>query len=141
MSSARPRPPIEPDLLALVAAGGAAGALLRHAVEVLAPASGPGSFPWPTFAINVAGAFGLGLLHAYVPAHPRLPRRVRALLGVGLLGGFTTFSTYSEQTRALLAAGQDLAAFLYLVGTLLAAVLAVDGARRLVPLATRRRRR
>jgi fluoride exporter len=136
MSSAR-RPPLEPDLLALVALGGAAGALLRHAVEVWAPASPPGSFPWPVFAVNVSGAFALGLLHGYVPAHPRMPRRVRALLGVGLLGGFTTYSTYSEQARALLAEGHDPTALLYLVGTPAAAVLAVEVSRRLMAAAGR----
>lgn len=139
MSSARR--PLEPDLLALVALGGAAGAVLRHAMEVWAPVSAPGSFPWPIFAINVSGAFGLGLLHAYVPAHPRVPRRVRALLGVGLLGGFTTFSTYSEQARVLLAGGHDLTALLYLVGTLVAAVAAVDLSRRLMARTGRRRPR
>ncbi len=128
MDQAPPRPRVEPALLALIALGGALGAVLRYAVSAWAPTAA-GTFPWATFAINVVGALGLGLLHAYVPAHPRLPRRVRAVLGAGLLGGFTTFSTYAEEARALLVAGHDTLALLYLLGTLAAAVLAVEAAR------------
>lgn len=122
-----PRP--EPGLLALVALGGALGSMLRFGIGELAPTA-PGTFPWATFWINLSGAFGLGLLHAYVPVHPRMPRRLRAVLGVGLLGGFTTFSTYAEETRALLASGHDRVALAYLLGTLGGAVVAVDLARR-----------
>lgn len=119
-------------MLVLIAVGGALGALLRHGVDVAVPTP-HASFPWGTFAVNIVGAFGLSLLHAYVPAHPRVPLRVRAVLGAGLLGGFTTFSAYAEQTRALLAAGADGVALAYVLGTLVAAVVAVEGARRVVP--------
>lgn len=131
MDNARAR--VELDLLALVALGGALGAVLRHGVAVWAPAAGGGGFPWATFGINVAGALGLGVLHAYVPMHPRMPRRIRAVLGAGLLGGFTTFSAYAEEARALLAAGHDAIAMAYLLGTLTAAVVAVEVSRWLVP--------
>ena len=130
MSTARSR--VEADLLVLIAAGGALGAVLRHAVDTWVPTES-GGFPWGTFAINVVGAFGLGLLHAYVPAHPRVPRRVRAVLGAGLLGGFTTFSAYAVQTRTLLAGGHDGLALGYLLGTLAAAVVAVEAGRLVVP--------
>lgn len=133
MTDDRARPRIEADLLALIALGGAAGAVLRYAADVWTPQAGGAAFPWATFGVNVLGAFGLGLLHAYVPAHPRLARRVRALLGAGLLAGFTTFSTYAEEARALLVSGAEAAALLYLVGTLLAAVAAVEVGRLLVP--------
>lgn len=128
MANVRARPPIRPDVLLLVAVGGAAGALLRHGVEVAVP-TGAGGFPWATFGVNVVGAFALGVLHAYVPAQPLLPMRVRALLGAGLLGGFTTFSAYAEEARELLAAGHGAVALLYLMGTLVSAVLAVELAR------------
>ncbi len=129
MSTARPR--IEADLLVLIAAGGALGAVLRHGVDVWVPPES-GGFPWGTFSINVVGAFGLGLLHSYVPAHPRMPRRVRAVLGAGLLGGFTTFSAYALQTRTLLAGEHDVLALAYLLGTLAAAVVAVEVGRLVV---------
>jgi CrcB protein len=85
------------------------------------PASG---FPWTTLAINVSGSFALALLPAaaWVRRHPTLP----VFLGTGVLGGYTTLSTYAEQGRELLAAGDHLEAFGYLAGTLIACVLAVQ---------------
>ena len=72
------------DLL-LVAVGGAVGAVLRHAVDSVAPGT---LLPWHTLAINVVGAFALGMLPAL--AVVRRSHGVAALLGPGLLGGFTT---------------------------------------------------
>jgi fluoride exporter len=138
MDQPPPRPRVEPDLLALIALGGALGATLRYAVDTWAPAAGVDGFPWATLGINVLGAFGLSALHVYVPTHPRLPRRVRAVLGAGVLGGFTTFSAYAEEARALLAGGHAVLALLYLLGTLAATVLAVEAARRVPPLRSRR---
>jgi len=107
-----------------VAAGGAAGATLRYALGEWFPAEA-GAFPWTTFAINVVGSFLLALLLS------RGPRpEIQALVGPGLLGGFTTLSAYSEQTRQLLDLGHPGLALLYLVGTLAACVLAVGLARR-----------
>jgi CrcB protein len=108
-------------LLPAVAAGGAAGALLRHLLGELAPDGG--GFPWTTFGINVGGALLLGLLPALTAARHR-PTLVAAL-GPGVLGGFTTLSTYAEQSRALLAEGDGLLALGYLAGTLAACVAAV----------------
>lgn len=112
-----------PSLLLVVAAavGGATGAVARWAVDVTWPA-GDG-FPWGTLAINVSGSFLLALL----PAFPAVRRRpvLPVLLGTGVLGGWTTLSTYAEQGRALLTDGQPLLASAYLAGTLLACVLAV----------------
>jgi CrcB protein len=119
------RPRVETDVLVWVAVGGVLGAVLRHLVDLTAPVQ-PGAFPWSTFGVNVSGAFGLGALHAYVPAHPRVPLRLRALLGAGLLGGFTTFSAYAEQTRALLVGGHSGLALAYVAGTVVAAVLAIE---------------
>jgi len=121
----RPAPP--PSLLAAVAAGGALGALLRWALDVLVP-DGSG-FPWTTFAINVSGSFLLAALPALsaVRRHPVLP----VFLGTGVLGGYTTLSTYAEQGRALLADGRAALATAYLAGTLLACLTAVVLAHRL----------
>ncbi|HET6652928.1 MAG TPA: CrcB family protein [Nocardioides sp.] len=118
-----------------VAVGGAAGAVARHLLTIAFPDTGP-AFPWTTFAINVAGSFVLALLPAVasIRRHPILP----PLLGTGLLGGFTTLSTYSEQTRALLASGHATTAGLYVVGTLAACLVAVAAADRLST-ATQRR--
>lgn len=114
--SARPLHAVD---LVLVAAGGAAGALLRHGIDVATPAT---LLPWPTLAINVAGAFVLGLL----PAFALLGRshRLALALGPGLLGGFTTVSAWAGQVRELTASGHALTAGLYLALTLTAGLLA-----------------
>lgn len=99
--------------LLLVAAGGAVGALLRHAVDTLAPDT---LLPWHTLAINVLGAFLLGALPAL--AAVRRSRRLAAALGPGVLGGFTTVSAWAGQVRDLAAGGQLAVAGLYLALTL-----------------------
>jgi CrcB protein len=113
--------PLHGLVLLAVAVGGALGAVLRHALTFGgADATG---FPWTTFGINVAGAFLLGLLPAsrWVRRHPLLP----PLLGTGLLGGFTTLSAWSEQTRALVVAGEVATAGAYAMGTVVACLAAV----------------
>lgn len=112
---------------ALVALGGGMGGALRWGLGVAVP-DGDG-FPWTTFAINTVGSLLLALLPLVLYAVPRLRPATRqglaALVGPGLLGGFTTLSTYSLQARGLLAAGNPGLAAAYLLGTLLAATLAV----------------
>lgn len=114
--------PLHISVLAAVALGGAAGACARYGLSAAFPDTATG-FPWTTFAINVAGSFLLALLPSFaaVRRHVHLP----PLLGTGVLGGFTTLSTYSEQARALLAGGRIATALAYLVGTLAACLLAV----------------
>lgn len=125
--------PLHGLVLLAVAVGGALGAMLRHALTVGgADATG---FPWTTLGINVVGAFLLGLLPAsrWVRRHPLLP----PLLGTGMLGGFTTMSTWSEQTRALVSAGQVATAGAYAVGTVAACLAAVALADRFSSAASR----
>jgi len=111
-----------------VAAGGAVGAVGRYLLTEAFPEPVE-SFPWTTLAINVSGSFLLALLPAaaWVRQRDVLP----PLLGTGVLGGFTTLSTYSEQARALTAAGHAATAALYVVGTLAACLVAVALADRL----------
>jgi len=112
--------------VAAVALGGALGALVRWTLGEWFPDGG--GFPWTTFAINVSGSFLLALLPAaaVVLTHPRWP----LFLGTGVLGGFTTLSTYAEQGRALADSGSRWLAFGYLASTLLACLLAVHLAQR-----------
>jgi CrcB protein len=116
------RHPLHGVVLLAVAVGGALGAAGRHAVDLL-DGSGVSGFPWTTFGINVIGAFTLALLPAagWVRRRPLLP----PLLGTGVLGGFTTLSAWSEETRALVAAGHVPVAGAYAVGTLAACLAAV----------------
>ena len=114
------------SVLAAIAAGGALGALARQLVGEAWPTA-PGAFPWGTFLVNVSGCLMIGVLMAVLRLLPAPHRLVRPFLGVGILGGFTTFSTYAVQSHELVRAGHPVAAMAYLGGTLLAALLAVVG--------------
>ncbi|MGI5271449.1 FluC/FEX family fluoride channel [Nonomuraea sp. CA-218870] len=130
--------PVDVRVLAAIAAGGAAGALARLAAESLLPAQ-RGAFPWATFGVNVAGCALIGVLMVVVTeVAARAPRLARPFLGVGVLGGFTTFSTYAVQVRDLLAAGATAVAAAYLAGTLAAAVAATWAGMRITRALARR---
>ncbi|MGF6885783.1 CrcB protein [Nocardia sp. GAS34] len=113
-------------VLAVIAVGGALGAEARFGLARLLPTR-PGQFPWGTFLTNVIGCFAIGVLMVLITEVWTGHRLVRPFLGVGFLGGFTTFSTYAVETRNLLQPGTVYLAFGYLAGTLLAAMLAVLG--------------
>lgn len=83
--------------LALVGAGGVAGALCRHAVAVV----GPGTFPWGTLIVNVTGAFLLGVLLYEQRFRDVVPERLRLVAGTGFLSSFTTYSTFAAETTTL----------------------------------------
>ncbi|WUG05144.1 CrcB family protein [Streptomyces sp. NBC_00467] len=105
-----------PVLLA-ISAGGVAGALARQAVNRQWPAA-EGTFPWATFWINVLGSALIGVLMALIAeggrcAHPL----VRPFVGVGVLGGFTTFSTYALDLGNLLEREEAGLALAYAGGT------------------------
>jgi CrcB protein len=121
------RGPLTLTLLLAVALGGGVGGLLRWTLGEAAPTAD--GFPWPTFGINVAGAFLLALLPAVDAVRER--RALAVALGPGVLGGFTTFSAYAEETRALLADARPGPATAYLFGTLVACAAAVLLAHRL----------
>jgi CrcB protein len=111
-------------VLPVIALGGMLGASARYALELAWP-SRDDALGWATFLTNVSGCLLIGVLMVYVVevghAHPL----VRPFLGVGVLGGFTTFSTYTVQTNNLLAASRPGLALAYLFGTLMAAMVAV----------------
>lgn len=126
------------QVLAVVAVGGAAGSVARYGAQVIWPA-GPASFPWATFGINLVGCGLIGVLMVLVaeggrPAHPL----VRPFLGVGVLGGFTTFSTYALDYADLLTRREAGTALAYAAGTLAGAMAAVWAAATLTRVAVRR---
>ena len=92
------------DLLAPIAAGGALGSLARWGLAVLLPHGG--DFPWATFTANVSGCLLIGVLMAFVLGPWSHTRYLRPFLGVGVLGGYTTFSTYELETYAQLTTGR-----------------------------------
>ncbi len=120
----------------MVAAGGGLGALLRYGVLLALP---PGeAWPWATVVVNVCGCLVMGALVMVLTVHRAEHGALRLFLGTGLLGGFTTVSTYAADTHGLLAdsARPGLAAA-YLLFTPLTCLLAVTvgalGARTVLP--------
>jgi CrcB protein len=105
----------------VVALGGVLGSLARWGVGLAFPTPA-GTFPWATFGINVLGSLLMGVLVVVVTevytAHPL----VRPFLGVGVLGGFTTFSTFAVDAQSLLLSGHRATALAYLAATIVAAV-------------------
>lgn len=112
------------DILLVISAGGALGSLARWGVGELLPWPGD-SFPWATFAENVSGGLALGIVLVFLLEVWPPTRYVRPFVGVGLLGGYTTFSTYMLETRALVSGDQVPIAFGYVFGTLAAGLSAV----------------
>lgn len=105
--------------LVIVAAGGAAGSVARYLIGVAFVARlGPG-FPWGTLLVNVVGSGLLGLL---LPAS-RLPPNLLLGLGTGVMGGFTTYSTYNAETFRYLQAGAYGHAALYVAITIAGGML------------------
>ncbi|MDX6699607.1 MAG: fluoride exporter [Solirubrobacteraceae bacterium] len=98
--------------IVLIAVAGAAGVLARYGIST---AFHGDALPWATAAINVAGSFALGVL--VVVPHGSLSSDVRSALGVGFLGGFTTFSTFSVQAFLDLEAGEPGRALAYVAAS------------------------
>ena len=104
-------------ILYLAAAiGGGLGAVLRWLVGLTVPGG-----PWTTMGINWIGCFVLGFFSTW--AAKRVPETVRVGVGTGVLGGFTTFSTFSVDTLRLLQAGNVAEAALYAAASLIGGVL------------------
>ncbi|WP_326725083.1 fluoride efflux transporter CrcB [Streptomyces sp. NBC_00243] len=140
-----PARPVSPwhgqgPVVAMVALGGAIGATARYGASLLWPAQ-PGGFPWTTFWVNVVGCAVIGVFMVVVTEVWAAHRLVRPFFGTGVLGGFTTFSTYAVDIQKLVDEGHPGTGLGYLGATLFAALaavwLAVAAARRV--LAGRRR--
>lgn len=99
----------------LIAAGGAAGSLLRYAISGWAQRLADGSFPIGTLSVNVAGCLLIGLLNAVFAGPYLIREEYRIAVTIGLLGGFTTFSTFGWETFALANDGQGTRAILNLL--------------------------
>jgi fluoride exporter len=117
--------------LAAIFLGGAIGALLRYGLAQALPHD-PGTWPWATFTVNVAGALALGYLTTRL--QERLPPTAyrRPLLGTGLCGALTTFSTMQVELLQMLDGGETALAASYAAASLAAGLLAVAAATNLV---------
>lgn len=113
-----------PNLL-YVLLGGAAGAGLRYEAGRLALKQIGSGFPWGTLIVNLLGGLAIGLLAGAMAAQGRADRPLWLLLGVGVLGGFTTFSAFSLDLFLMLERGQAGLAAGYALGSVLGALVLV----------------
>ncbi len=111
--------------LALIAAGGAAGAVSRYLVDSAILDRFAGAFPIGILVVNVSGAFAVGLLAALIVDRGVLPADLRAPLMVGFLGAYTTFSTLMVDSWRLIEDGLPLLALGNLVGSVAIGLVAV----------------
>ncbi|AZM57046.1 CrcB protein [Streptomyces sp. WAC 01529] len=112
------------QILAAVAVGGAIGAAARYGASLLWPTPADG-FPWTTFAVNAVGCAVIGAFMVLITDVWAAHRLVRPFFGTGVLGGFTTFSTYAVDIERLAGGGHARMGLAYLALTLIAALAAV----------------
>jgi fluoride exporter len=124
----------------VIAAGGAIGAGARYLVGLAWPTPA-GSLPWATMAINVLGCALIGVLMVLVTEVWSGQRLVRPFVGTGILGGFTTFSTYAVDIQQLIAGGRPITALSYLLATVVGALAAVWAGTSVTRAVVRRSRR
>ncbi|MEE1773500.1 fluoride efflux transporter CrcB [Streptomyces sp. JV185] len=112
------------SVVAVIALGGAIGASARYGATLIWPTA-PGGFPWTTLIVNVVGCAVIGVFMVVISEVWSAHRLVRPFFGTGVLGGFTTFSTYAVDIQRLVDVGRVRAGLGYLGLTLFAALAAV----------------
>jgi CrcB protein len=105
-----------------IAAGGAAGAVMRHGVNIGAARFMGTDFPWGTLTVNIAGSFLMGVLIASFAHFWDMPQLARAFMVTGMLGAFTTFSAFSLDVSVLFEGGRLMEAALYVLCSVVLAV-------------------
>ena len=117
-----------------VAVGGALGAVSRYGLDRVIEQRSDSSFPWSTFVINATGCLLVGFLIAALVDRRSAPEWVRAGLVVGFCGGYTTFSTFGQETLDLIEADEVVLAVLNVCASVVVGVLAVLAGARLARL-------
>lgn len=102
---------------AVVFLGGGLGSAGRHGVNLLAARLVGTQYPVGTFLINLLGSFAMGAVVEYFAARSGLAPQARLFLTTGVIGGFTTFSTFSLESAQLLDRGEPAAALVYIMGS------------------------
>ena len=108
-----------------VALGGALGASARYLLDRFIEARSFAIFPWATFTINISGCFLIGLIAATLVDRHHLPAWIRIGLVVGVIGGYTTFSTFAQEALSLVDAHDAAAALAYTAGSVVLGIAAV----------------
>ena len=111
-----------PPLL-LVAVGGAAGAMLRYLFGVAAMRSFGAAFPWGTWGVNLIGGLAMGLLAGLLARGSEHGEMLRLLIGVGVLGGFTTFSAFSLESYNMIVRGDVALACAYAMSSVAGSIV------------------
>ena len=112
-------------MLAAVAGGGAMGSLARYLTMSLVGRLVSGGFPWGTLLVNIAGSFLMGMVVELVALRYSVSQETRAFFAVGILGGFTTFSSFSLDAALLIERGHLGTAFVYVAGSVIAGLAAL----------------
>jgi len=120
----RARRPGQAPVIAVVAVGGAIGACARYGAGLAWPTP-PHAFPWTTLVVNAVGCAVIGVFMVIISDVWAAHRLVRPFFGTGVLGGFTTFSTYATDVQRLSDGGHPRTALAYLGLTVVAAMAAV----------------
>ncbi|HEX2561760.1 fluoride efflux transporter CrcB [Phenylobacterium sp.] len=114
------------EKLLLVGLGGGAGAVLRYLTGVAAHKALGGGWPWGTLVVNVIGGLAMGLLIDVLALRGgEAQEKLRLLLGVGVLGGFTTFSAFSLELGLMLRRQELGQAAIYAAGSVVLSVAAL----------------
>jgi len=108
-----------------VAFGGALGAVVRYSLDRFIERRSFAVFPWSTFTINVTGCLVIGAVIASLVDRHHTPAWLRIGLTMGVVGGYTTFSTYAQETLDLVEEGHHAIAALYVFGSVAVGVMAV----------------
>lgn len=115
----------------IVGIGGFIGSICRYLIGLI-PLKAENGFPIKTFAINIAGAFLLGLITAIVARNKSINPQIILMLKVGICGGFTTFSTFAYESVDLMKNGNIAVAFFYMAVSVILGVFAVFAAQMLI---------
>lgn len=107
----------------LVFLGGGLGSISRYGIGLAMNDKIKSLFPWATLSINILACFILGLLTAWLAAKSD-HQQIRLLIGIGFCGGFSTFSTFSAESMALLQRGEWLNTILYIAASVIFCMLA-----------------
>ena len=113
---------MKPTILVAVAAGGAIGSVLRYVVAGLLQGPAWTGFPYGIFTVNVSGGFVMGLLTEALALRFNVSPETRAFLTTGVMGGYTTFSTFSLESVLLIQRDAYVSAAAYIIGSALLSI-------------------